>query len=192
MPIDSSRRDWFAVDWDADPGMQEEYRRSIHSEVDAVCKSETFADQKILRKLLRAIVMATLAGKPHRETTLALEVWGKSLESWNPSEKNLVRANVRRLRERLTHYYREEEADAHRLIEIDIPKGAYAAKITVFDPDRRPDIMHLPVNPLLEPVDLVFYKGEVIPGAQFDATHPHVFALSPSVPRRKKRTIRKK
>ena len=192
MPVDFSRRDRFAVDWDSYPETAEAYKRSISDEVDCICKSETFADHKLLKKLLRSIVTATLDGTPHRETTLGLEVWGKSLESWNPAEKNVVRTNVRRLREKLGHYYNHEQEDKYVLVRIDIPKGGYAAKITIFDPDRYPDIMLLPVDPVIEAVDVVILNGKVMTGKKYDKTYGPMFAPSLSTTSRRKKALRKK
>ena len=176
MPLDWSRREWFSKEWDsADPEMVKEWAAEICREVERICRSEALQDQKLLRKLLRTIVAATMAAAPHKETTLGTEVWGKL-----PDQAG-VRVNVRRLRSRLDRYYNNEEADPNVVIKIEIPVGRYAARVTIFDWPSFPALLKMPYGYDVPKRDVMIHRGEVLPTDEFRNKYGWALSLVPEL-----------
>ncbi len=80
-----------------------------------------------LSSLLSYVVEETLADRGDRiiAYTIAIDVFGKE-ESFDPAVDTIVRVEAGRLRRRLAEYY--GHAGAEDPVEIDIPKGGYAAQ----------------------------------------------------------------
>ncbi len=89
----------------------------VREQLDAICRSKTFDDQDLLRRLLRFIVEQTIAEMKTTEGILATEIWQE-----NALEKTKVRANVGRLRKALTAYYQSEDA-LTAIVIISIPSA---------------------------------------------------------------------
>jgi hypothetical protein len=87
-----------------------------------IAESETFSHSKVYQQLLLYLAEAALKDEIPKETTIAIEVFGKD-ESFNPAESTLVRVNIYNLRKKLEEYYLTQgKEDALRLR---IPKGNY-------------------------------------------------------------------
>lgn len=87
-----------------------------------ILNSKEFSGSKIYGAYLTYLVEAKAKGRELKETTIALEVFGKD-STFNPAEDTIVRSHTYNLRKKLeTYYYSEGKDDEYRL---DIPKGHY-------------------------------------------------------------------
>ncbi|MDZ7271010.1 MAG: helix-turn-helix domain-containing protein [candidate division KSB1 bacterium] len=90
--------------------------------LEKILASEEFASSKIHQQLLTYLFEATKAGRRLKETTIAMEVFGKDAH-FNPAEDTTVRSHIYTLRRKLEKYYLTEgKEDRFRL---QIPKGNY-------------------------------------------------------------------
>jgi len=90
--------------------------------VDKILRSEEFAGSATYKSYLTYLVDAKAAGKSLKETTIAIEFFGKS-SNFNPAEDAVVRSHTYTLRKKLeTYYLKEGKEDKCRL---KIPKGHY-------------------------------------------------------------------
>lgn len=93
--------------------------------LDKILNSSKFSNSKIHKAYLTYLVDATANGKELKETTIAIEVFGKD-DTFNPAEDTIVRSHTYNLRKKLDSYYRSEgRRDKYRL---ELPKGHYEAK----------------------------------------------------------------
>jgi serine/threonine-protein kinase len=93
--------------------------------LDRILASKAFRQVDRLQRFLRFIVNESLSGSGDnlKEFVIGVEVFGRET-SFDPRMDPIVRVQARRLRIRLTRYYREE--GQHDEILIDLPKGGYA------------------------------------------------------------------
>ena len=98
--------------------------------------SAAFARSPRHRALLRYLVAQARAGDHAvlKETVIAVEVFGRRAASFDPKLDTIVRVEARRLRARLSRYYRSEGHDA--LIRIELPVGGYVPLVA--GPAARP------------------------------------------------------
>jgi Tfp pilus assembly protein PilF len=103
----------------------------------AIERSDAFRSSRRHRLLLRYLVMQTLAGERAalKETVLAVEVFGRPLDRFDPRTDTIVRVETRRLRARLARYY-AGEGHAQRL-RIDVPVGSYVPQFSRRTPAAR-------------------------------------------------------
>ena len=93
--------------------------------LEKILNSKDFTGSKIYQDYLRYLVESTEAGKDLKETTIAIELFGKDA-SFNPAEDTTVRSHSYVLRKKLENYYLTEgKEDKYRLR---IPKGHYTTK----------------------------------------------------------------
>jgi serine/threonine-protein kinase len=97
----------------------------IREQLDRILSSKAFRQVERLQGFLSFIVTEMLAGPGDnlKEFLIGVEVFGKEA-SFDPRMDPIVRVQARRLRARLTRYYREEGQRDEILIEL--PKGGYA------------------------------------------------------------------
>jgi TolB-like protein len=97
----------------------------VREQLDRILRSKSFRQVDRLQGFLSVIVNETLAGRGDnlKEFLIGIEVFGKE-SSFDPRLDPIVRVQARRLRARLTRYYREEGRNDEILIEL--PKGGYA------------------------------------------------------------------
>src|SRR5882757_1492931 len=97
---------------------------TIRHELNLILKSRSFRQVDRLQRFLAFIVEETLSGRGDvlKEYPIGVDVFGKD-SSFDPRMDPIVRVQARRLRIRLTNYYRDEgRADG---IVIELPKGGY-------------------------------------------------------------------
>src|ERR1039457_1730404 len=97
----------------------------IREQLDRILASKAFRQVDRLQRFLSFIVNEALGGPGDnlKEFLIGVEVFGKE-DSFDPRMDPIVRVQARRLRTRLTRYYREEGQNDEILIEL--PKGGYA------------------------------------------------------------------
>jgi tetratricopeptide (TPR) repeat protein len=97
-------------------------------QLERVLDSSLFGRSEQLSRFLRFIVERHLEGRDHelKESVIGVEVFGRKPD-YNPKFDPIVRTEARRLRTRLSEYYRGEGRDDDLLIEI--PKGGYVPAI---------------------------------------------------------------
>ena len=97
----------------------------IRAQLDRILSSKAFRQVDRLQRFLSFIVNETLSGPGDnlKEFLIGIEVFGKEA-TFDPRMDPIVRVQARRLRARLTRYYREEGQNDEILIEL--PKGGYA------------------------------------------------------------------
>src|ERR1700682_371661 len=97
----------------------------IRHELDRILSSKAFRQVDRLQRFLGFVVNETVAGRGDnlKEFLIGIEVFGKE-SSFDPRMDPIVRVQARRLRARLSRYYREEGSGDE--IVIQLPKGGYA------------------------------------------------------------------
>lgn len=109
--------------------------------LEAILHSKTFSHSHSLRQLVEFVVRKGFSSphEPIKEYTIATEVLGRS-QDFDPRADNIVRVQMRRLREKLDEYYLAEgQRDQIRIV---MPRGQYAAeyiKVTEDATPARPD-----------------------------------------------------
>jgi hypothetical protein len=93
--------------------------------LEKILESGEFSHSKIYQTFLKYLVDAAQQGKDVKETTIAIEVFGKD-SSFNPAEDTIVRSHTYALRKKLESYYFQEGKDDK--FRLNIPKGHYAVK----------------------------------------------------------------
>jgi TolB-like protein/Flp pilus assembly protein TadD len=106
------------------PSLEESARHQLTS----ILESKSFRQVDRLQRFLRFIVEETLAGRGSmlKEYPIGIEVFGKE-SSFDPRMDPIVRVQARRLRIRLTNYYRDEGQGDEIIIEL--PKGGYTPNL---------------------------------------------------------------
>jgi hypothetical protein len=101
---------------------------AVRKELANVLNSPGFARNERLSRFLRFIVKRHLEGRDVelKESVIAIEVYGRQPD-YNPKLDPIVRTEARRLRVRLSDYYKGVGADA--AVIIDLPKGGYVPGI---------------------------------------------------------------
>ena len=125
-----------------------------HARVEAalarVLASRAFLHSQRHRKFLRYIVEGTLAGRTQslKEVVIALDVFGRDIDGFDPRCDSIVRVEARRLRARLSSYYENEGRDD--AIEIVLKAGryvpAFVARVRGPKPSVPPLLMVLPLR----------------------------------------------
>ncbi|MBN1894111.1 hypothetical protein JW906_06435 [bacterium] len=93
--------------------------------LDKILSSSEFENSKIYQTYLTYLVESTAAGRELKETTIAIEVFGKDAR-FNPAEDTTVRSHTYTLRKKLeSYYFHEGVEDKFRL---KIPRGHYSVK----------------------------------------------------------------
>jgi serine/threonine-protein kinase len=97
----------------------------LQGEVARIVASAAFRNSPRHCRFLKYLVAQALRGDGTRvkEMTLGIEVFDRRASSFDPQLDTIVRVEARRLRARLSRYYREEGIDS--LIEIGLPVGSY-------------------------------------------------------------------
>lgn len=98
---------------------------AVRRQLNKILKSKTFRQVDRLQRFLTFIVEESLSGRGDvlKEYPIGVDVFGKE-SSFDPRMDPIVRVQARRLRIRLTNYYRDEGQGDE--IVIDLPKGGYA------------------------------------------------------------------
>jgi len=115
----------------------------IRDQMERILASEIFSRSERLATFLRFVVEETLAGRGDtlKEQAIAAALYDTNLRS-NGYDSSVVRADARRIRDKLREYY--SEADLEPVI-ISLPKGTYAP---VFEHNN--GIALAPVSPIQE------------------------------------------
>jgi hypothetical protein len=93
--------------------------------LEKILNSKEFSTSKIYKAYLSYLVEATNKGIALKETTIAIDVFGKDA-NFNPAEDTIVRSHAYALRKKLeNYYYNEGREDGFHL---QIPKGHYEAR----------------------------------------------------------------
>jgi adenylate cyclase len=102
-------------------------RQTVLDQLEKVLSSPPFEGAERSRRLLRFVVEQTVGGQADRlkEYTLATQVLGRS-SAFDPRGDPIVRAEVSRLRDRLSRYYAKEGLIDPFVIEL--PKGSYVPR----------------------------------------------------------------
>jgi TolB-like protein len=98
--------------------------KAIAFELERILHSKAFSQVDRLKRFLTFIVSETTSGHGTelKEYVIGVQVFGKD-PSFDPRTDPIVRVQARRLRTRLSRYYREE--GQHDDIIVDLPKGGY-------------------------------------------------------------------
>ena len=116
---------------------------SAHKKLlEKILASDEFSHSKIYQTFLTYLVDSCLQGKELKETTIAIEVFGKD-SSFNPAEDTTVRTHTYTLRKKLESYYFHEGKDEKTRLKI--PKGHYGIQYVTGSGSRiRPEnLLHL-------------------------------------------------
>jgi TolB-like protein/tetratricopeptide (TPR) repeat protein len=100
----------------------------IRAALERVLTSDAFASSPRHRELLRYLVDNVIGGRigALRETTLALDVFGRDVATYDSAADPIVRVEMTRLRTRLKQYYAGAGRDDP--IVIAVPKGSYVPR----------------------------------------------------------------
>ena len=95
-----------------------------HAALERILQSGTFSTAESIRQILRFIAEHSISHREQeiKEYTIATEALGRARD-FDPKADNIVRAQMRRLRQKLDEYYRREGAgDPLRVV---VPRGHY-------------------------------------------------------------------
>src|SRR6185436_13871286 len=100
----------------------------VRQQLSRILASKTFSQVERLKRFISFIVGETVGGRGGelKESVIGVQVFGKE-PSFDPRTDPIVRVQARRLRARLSRYYREEGQNDE--IIVDLPKGGYAPVI---------------------------------------------------------------
>ncbi|MDM7924877.1 MAG: hypothetical protein QUS35_02570 [bacterium] len=101
--------------------------------LEKILGSPEFSHSKIHQTYLSYLVEAAEQGRELKETTIAMEVFGKDA-TFNPAEDTTVRSHTYTLRKKLENYYLQEGKTEK--IRLKIPKGHYEVLFTPVSADR--------------------------------------------------------
>ena len=112
--------------------------------------SRAFRSSARHRALLRHMVSRVLNDDQAalKETVLAVEVFGRSAANFDPRVDTIVRVEARRLRARLSDYYRADGRDAP--IRIELPVGSYVPLIATRQPPQHEPLATRRARDLIE------------------------------------------
>jgi tetratricopeptide (TPR) repeat protein/TolB-like protein len=101
----------------------------IHAELARLAASPLFRRSPRHVRFLRHLVQCTVDGQTARlrELSLAIEVFLRSPQRFDPRSDSIVRVEARRLRHKLTRYYAEDGADAR--LEFALRPGRYDVEL---------------------------------------------------------------
>jgi hypothetical protein len=98
--------------------MEQTYRKLLEK----ILESNEFSHSKIYQTYLTYLVESSLSNKELKETTIAIEVFGKDAR-FNPAEDTIVRSHTYTLRKKLESYYFHEGKDDKYVLKFN--KGHY-------------------------------------------------------------------
>ncbi len=101
--------------------------------LEKILGSPEFSHSKIHQTFLSYLVEAAEQGRELKETTIAMEVFGKDA-TFNPAEDTTVRSHTYTLRKKLENYYLQEGKTEK--IRLKIPKGHYEVLFMPVSVDR--------------------------------------------------------
>lgn len=101
--------------------------------LEKILGSPEFSHSKIHQTFLSYLVEAAEQGRELKETTIAMEVFGKDA-TFNPAEDTTVRSHTYTLRKKLENYYLQEGKTEK--IRLKIPKGHYEVLFSPVSADR--------------------------------------------------------
>lgn len=118
---------------DASPALLRPPADQVELALAGIEQSAAFRSSPRHRALLRYLVDQTLADKASmlKESVIAVEVFGRPPSRFDPQSDSIVRVEARRLRARLTRYYRAEGRQGG--ISIELPVGSYVPLIVARD-----------------------------------------------------------
>jgi len=120
------------------PTAEKDSQEKIREQLKKILASKAFQHVDRLQRFLCYIVDETIAGRADslKEFPIGTDVFSKE-SSFDPRMDPIVRVQARRLRTRLTRYYREEGQSDEIVIEV--PKGGYAPVFRHFEgaPSKR-------------------------------------------------------
>ncbi len=120
------------------PIAEKDSPEKVREQLKKILASKAFQHVDRLQRFLSYIVDETIAGRGDnlKEFPIGVDVFSKET-SFDPRMDPIVRVQARRLRTRLTRYYREEGQSDEIVIEV--PKGGYAPVFRRFEgaPPRR-------------------------------------------------------
>jgi Tfp pilus assembly protein PilF len=110
---------------DASAAPDPAFREAIEHALAAAMQSRSFRGSPRHRTLLRYLVMQAMTGQTAalKETVIAVEVFARPVEQFDPRCDTIVRVETRRLRERLARYYANEGRGT--ALRIELPVGSY-------------------------------------------------------------------
>jgi len=110
----------------------------VDAELARVLCSSAFAKSRRQQRFLRYLVQRTLNGDHTslKETVVAVEVFERSADRFDPRADSIVRVEARRLRQRLARYYGGEGANAR--LRIELPVGCYVPALRWIAPPSAP------------------------------------------------------
>lgn len=135
----------------------------VEATLERVLASAAFRRSQRHRQFLRHVIRAALCNEQEqlKEVIIGLEVFGRTLSTYDPRRDPIVRVEAGRLREKLERFYADEGAS--EAFEITIPVGSYMPQFTrrlATQPDLRRSIAILPFNDLTNhPADGAFAIG---------------------------------
>jgi len=114
------------------PTAEKDSPEKIKEQLKKILSSKSFQHVDRLQRFLSYIVDETISGRADslKEFPIGIEVFSKE-PSFDPRMDPIVRVQARRLRTRLTRYYREEGQSDEIVIEV--PKGGYAPVFRRFE-----------------------------------------------------------
>ncbi len=95
-----------------------------------ILESPEFHNSQKYRELLQFLVEESIAGRQPKETTIAVQIFGKEA-SFNSKEDATVRVYMNNLRKKLEHYY-FTSSEPHEF-RLSIPVGHYRVELVPFD-----------------------------------------------------------
>lgn len=115
-------------------------REQVALELARIEQSAPFRGSARHRALLRHLVDRALDGDlaALKESVIAVEVFGRPVDRFDPKTDTIVRVEARRLRSRLADYYRGSGQDA--VIRIQLPVGGYVPVIASRAPLPTPTV----------------------------------------------------
>jgi hypothetical protein len=102
-------------------------REAVRQQLERILAHPSFKHSKRYPKLLRYVVVRTLAGDGHlKERTLGTEVFGRHPD-YDTNEDPVVRITAGEIRKRIAQYYHEPGHEAE--LRIDLPAGSYMPEL---------------------------------------------------------------
>jgi TolB-like protein/Tfp pilus assembly protein PilF len=97
----------------------------IHGALQRILESRTFRRSVRHRRFLQYLVQSALVGEVEntREIVVGVNVFDRSIDTFDPRTDPIVRVEAGRLRDKLLRYYRDEGSGENQVIEI--PVGGY-------------------------------------------------------------------
>lgn len=105
--------------------LPEELEAVLQRALDSRCFAGSTRQQRFLRHIVAGMQSGETAGL--KESVLAIEIFGRSANRFDPAQDSIVRVEARRLRQRLAKYY--AGPGAAETWEISLPVGSYVPTI---------------------------------------------------------------